>query len=58
MKAIEGYKTYIVAAASVAIGVAELLGYDVAPGVDRSNALQFIITAITATTLRDAIAKK
>lgn len=50
-----GYKTYIVAAMAVLIGVFELLGFDVAPGVDKSNAMDFIFNGVMGATIRNGI---
>ena len=48
----KGYKTYILAAFAVAIGVAELIGFDVVPNIDQSTALNAIWAALAAVFLR------
>ena len=57
MMFLDGYKTYIAAGIGIIIGLAELAGIDVVPGVDASNALNFIYQAILGVTIRHGIAK-
>jgi hypothetical protein len=48
----KGYKTYLLGAIAVSIGVAEFLGMDVVPNIDQSTALNAIWIAIAAMTIR------
>jgi hypothetical protein len=55
MSALSGYKTYIVAALALLVGAAELAGFDVVPGVDKANAMDFILNGVIGATLRSGI---
>lgn len=57
MNVLAGYKTYVVSALALAVGVVELIGWDVVAGVDQSNAWTHIQVALSAMFLRAGIAK-
>lgn len=54
-KFLNGKKSYIIGIGQVLVGTLELLGFDVAPGVDASNALALITTGLSVMALRDGI---
>lgn len=49
---LDGYKTYIVGVIGLIVGVAEFLGYDVVPGIDKSTAWTTIQVALTGMFLK------
>ncbi len=57
LTALSGKKTYIAAFLTAVVCIAEMLGYDVVPGIDQGNAMQTLLTAVFASTIRDGIAK-
>mgnify|MGYP001609856711 CR=1 FL=1 len=56
--AIKGKKTYITAALLIAVCAAELLGYDVVPGISKDNALATAWEGAIGVTIRAGIAAK
>ncbi len=52
---LQGKKTYILGAIAVLTGIAELVGIDVVPDVDASNALNYIWAGLGMATLRAGI---
>lgn len=58
MDKINGNKTYILSWLSLAVGVVELFGMDVVPGIDASNAMTTIQAALTAIFLRHGISRE
>ena len=54
---VKGKKTYITAGLLMVVCAAELLGYDVVPGIEKSNALATAWEGAIGVTIRAAIAK-
>ena len=54
---INGSKTYILGAVTVLIGIAELLGVDVIPGITQSGAFDYILGGLALITGKSALAK-
>jgi hypothetical protein len=54
---LDGYKTYILGAVTVVIGIVELLGIDVIPGVDQAGAFNYILGGLALITGKSAIKK-
>ena len=57
IKTLQGKKVYILCAIAVLIGGAELIGIDVLPDVDQTNALSWIWSGAVGAAIRGAIAK-
>ena len=56
--AIKGKKTYITAGLLIVVCAAELMGYDVVPGIEKSNALATAWEGAIGMTIRAGIAAK
>jgi len=56
--AIKGKKTYITAGLLIVVCAAELMGYDVVPGIEKSNALATAWDGAIGMTIRAAIASQ
>ena len=57
LKFLDGYKTYILGAVTILIGVLELIGIDVVAAVDQTNAFNYILGGFAMITAKSALVK-